>query len=165
MSSYGRLQCIIIIYAKVFQCDRILRSTNGFIFQIISSLIESIGECLTWPDCKDLLFCCLFVCFSLGLFYKALCVWSLWKHFCLNSSCYFSRAEHRALENFTSRPDTQYTVKLCLRLRANGRNNSQHCCANNVGSCCVRVGSGVQTDATTPNKFGTCSASWEEYNP
>ena len=22
-----------------------------------------------------------------------------------------------------------------LRLRANGRNNSQHCCANNVGSC------------------------------
>ena len=56
-------------------------------------------------------------------------------------------------------------VILLLRLRANGRNNSQHCCANNVGSCCVRVGSGVQTDATTPNKFGTCSASWEEYNP
>ena len=52
-----------------------------------------------------------------------------------------------------------------LRLRANARYNSQHCCANNVGSCCVRVGSGVQTDATTPNKFGTCSASWEEYNP
>ena len=24
---------------------------------------------------------------------------------------------------------------LVLRLRANGRNNSQHCCANNVGSC------------------------------
>ena len=45
---------------------------------------------------------------------------------------------------------------------ANGRNNSQQCCANNDGSCCVR---GVQTDATTPNKFGTCSASWEEYNP
>ena len=56
-------------------------------------------------------------------------------------------------------------VNLSLRLRANGRNNSQYCCANNVGSCCVRVGSGVQTDATTPNKFGTCSASWEEYNP
>ena len=36
---------------------------------------------------------------------------------------------------------------------------------NNVGSCCMHVGSGVQTDATTPNKFGTCSASWEEYNP
>ena len=36
-----------------------------------------------------------------------------------------------------------------LRLRAHGRNNSQHCCANNVGSCCVCVGSGVQTDATT----------------
>ena len=44
---------------------------------------------------------------------------------------------------------------ISLRLRANGRNNSQRCCANNVGSCCVRVGSGVQTDATTPNKFGT----------
>ena len=52
-----------------------------------------------------------------------------------------------------------------LRLRANGRNNSQHCCANDFESYCVRVGSGVQTDATTPNKFGTCSASWEEYNP
>ena len=43
-----------------------------------------------------------------------------------------------------------------LRLRANGRNNSQH--------CCVCVGSGVQTDATTPNNVGTCSASWEGYN-
>ena len=52
-----------------------------------------------------------------------------------------------------------------LRLRANGRNNFQHCCANNVGSCCVRVGSGVQTDATTPNNVGICSASWEGYNP
>ena len=47
-----------------------------------------------------------------------------------------------------------------VRLRANGRNNSQHCCANNVGgNCCVRVGSGVQTDETTPNNVGTCSAS------
>ena len=54
---------------------------------------------------------------------------------------------------------------LSVRLRANGRNNSQHCYANNVGSCCVRVGSGVQTDATTPNNVGTCSASWEGYNP
>ena len=52
-----------------------------------------------------------------------------------------------------------------VRLRANGRNHSQHCCAKNVGRCCVRVGSGVQTDATTPNKSGTYSASWEEYNP
>ena len=41
-----------------------------------------------------------------------------------------------------------------FRLRANGCNNSQHCCANNVGSCCVRVGSGVQTDATTPTMLG-----------
>ena len=52
------------------------------------------------------------------------------------------------------------------RLRAKNRcNNSQHCCANKVGSCCVRVGSGVQTDATTPNIVGTCSTSWEGYNP
>ena len=29
----------------------------------------------------------------------------------------------------------------------------------------MRVGSGVQTDATTPNNVGTCSASWEGYNP
>ena len=50
-------------------------------------------------------------------------------------------------------------------LRANGRNNSQHCYANNVESCCVRVSSGVQTDVTTPNNIGTCSASWEGYNP
>ena len=39
----------------------------------------------------------------------------------------------------------------CWQWCANGCNNSQHCCANNVGSCCMRVGSGVQTDATTPN--------------
>ena len=45
------------------------------------------------------------------------------------------------------------------------RLNSQHCWANNVESCCVSVGSGVQTDATTPNNVGTCSASWEGYNP
>ena len=32
-----------------------------------------------------------------------------------------------------------------------------------VVACCV--GSGVQKGATTPNKFGTCSASGEEYNP
>ena len=32
-----------------------------------------------------------------------------------------------------------------------GSNNSQHFWANNVGSCCVRVGSGLQTDATTTN--------------
>ena len=39
----------------------------------------------------------------------------------------------------------------CWQWCPNGRNNSQYCRANNVGSCCVRVGSGVQTDATTPN--------------
>ena len=33
------------------------------------------------------------------------------------------------------------------------------------GSCCVRVGRGVRTVATTPNNFEACSASWEGYNP
>ena len=31
------------------------------------------------------------------------------------------------------------------------------CWANNVGSCGVRVGSGLQTGATTPNNVGICS--------
>ena len=33
-----------------------------------------------------------------------------------------------------------------------------------VGSCCVRVGSDVQTDGTTLKNVGTCSALWEGYN-
>ena len=37
------------------------------------------------------------------------------------------------------------TNDLTLRLRANEHNNSQHCCASNVGICCVRVVSSVQT--------------------
>ena len=60
-----------------------------------------------------------------------------------------------------------FVISYCLfslSLRENGRNNSQHCWANNVGSCCVRVGTGVQTDATTPNNVETCSATSEEYN-
>ena len=36
------------------------------------------------------------------------------------------------------------------KLRANGRNSSQHCWTNNVASCCLPVGSGVETDARTP---------------
>ena len=35
----------------------------------------------------------------------------------------------------------------------------------NVGSYCVRVGSVVQTDATSPSNVRTCTASWEVYNP
>ena len=51
-----------------------------------------------------------------------------------------------------------------VKLPAKERNNSQHCWANKVVSCCVRVGSGVQTDATTPNTVRTCSASaWDEW--
>jgi len=101
-------QCII--YAKVFQSDRILSSTNGFIFQIISSLIESMRECLTWRDCKDLLFCCLFVylCFPGAVLQSTLGRVPMKTV----SICYFSRAEHRALENSTSRPDTVYSWTL-----------------------------------------------------
>ena len=36
--------------------------------------------------------------------------------------------------------------------------------ADNVGSCGVRDGSGVQTGATTLNNAGTCRASWEGCN-
>ena len=46
-----------------------------------------------------------------------------------------------------------------------GRNNFQHCVTKNVGSYCVCIGSGVQTDATSPNNVRTCTASWEVYNP
>ena len=57
---------------------------------------------------------------------------------------------HKSGFNFFANPFKMKRGK--LRLRANGRNNSQHCCAKNVGSCCMRVSSGVQTNATTPNK-------------
>ena len=50
--------------------------------------------------------------------------------------------------------ESLYTLKLSV----NGSKNSQHCWPNNIGSCCVRVGSGVQTDTTTPKTFGTWSA-------
>ena len=52
-----------------------------------------------------------------------------------------------------------------VKLSANGLNKSQHYWANNVGSCWVRVDSGVQTHATTPNNGGTYSASWEGQIP
>ena len=35
-----------------------------------------------------------------------------------------------------------------------GRNNSQHCWCNNVGSCCIRLHTTTNTDATTPNIVG-----------
>ena len=111
MSSYRSLQCII--YAKVFQSDWILSNTNGFIFQIISSLIETMGNAWLGLTVKICFFVvCLFICFSLGLLFKALYVVSLWKQFCHVSSCYFSRVEHRALENSASRPDTVYSWTL-----------------------------------------------------
>ena len=76
MSSYRSLQCII--YAKVFQSDRILSNTNGFIFQIISSLIETMGNASLGLTVKICFFVvCLFICFSLRLLFKALYVVSL----------------------------------------------------------------------------------------
>ena len=54
-----------------------------------------------------------------------------------------------------------WTSGRSLRLRASGRNNSKHCCANNVEGCCVCVGSGVQTDATTPKKSLTRKSAFE----
>ena len=50
-----------------------------------------------------------------------------------------------------------WSVRCYLKLCAKGRNNSQHCWANNVGRCCVRVGDGMQTDATTSDNLRTCS--------
>ena len=50
--------------------------------------------------------------------------------------------------------EATHALRRKFNLRTNGRNNSQHRCASNVGNCCVRVGSGVQTDATTPNNVG-----------
>ena len=53
------------------------------------------------------------------------------------------------------------------------RTNSQHCWANNVGSCCVRVCSGLQTHAKIPNIVGqqcwelviiTCGEIYDECN-
>ena len=63
-----------------------------------------------------------------------------------------------------NRKHVQQKPILHIKLLANAHNNCQHCNANNVGSCWVHVGSGEQTDATTPNNVGTLSASWEGYN-
>ena len=46
------------------------------------------------------------------------------------------------------------------------RNNSQHYWANNVGSCCARVGRSIQTEATTPNNADrtTCKLAQQDIN-
>ena len=80
------------------------------------------------------------------------------------SSKVFERRTSTGSEPFSLLICRDATKFVLLRLPGNGRNNSQHCCTSNIGSCCVRVGNGVQTDATTPNNVGTCSASWEGYN-
>ena len=117
MSSYRSLQCII--YAKVFQSDRILSSTNGFIFQIISSLIESMGQCLTWPDCKDLIFCCLFVLFCFvfpwGCFSKHVMSYPSVNSFVLSRVAIFPEPNIE-LSRTLPRGRPQCTVELCLTL-------------------------------------------------
>ena len=40
--------------------------------------------------------------------------------------------------NFTGHIKIQLLPRV-LKLLVKGRNNSQHCCANNAGSCCVRL--------------------------
>ena len=59
-----------------------------------------------------------------------------------------------------------YWVRVCKKptsswrsslKNVDGRNNSQHCWANNVGSCCARVGRSIQTEATTPTADRTHS--------
>ena len=49
------------------------------------------------------------------------------------------------------RPRAHTQFSFCLRKSL----GSQHCCANIVGSCCVRVGSGVQTGAYSLVPFKT----------
>ena len=71
----------------------------------------------------------------------------------------------RLLYKLSTHLNEKVYVIFRLKLRADGCNNSQHCWPSNVESCCVRVGSGVQTDATSPDNIGTCSASFEGYNP
>ena len=59
----------------------------------------------------------------------------------------------------------QLVIKLVRYIPKATCNNSQNCWANNFGSYCVRFGSGVQTDATTPKNIGTYNASWKRYHP
>ena len=59
----------------------------------------------------------------------------------------------------------QLVIKLVRYIPKATCNNSQNCWANNFGNYCVRVGSGVQTDATTPRNIGTYNASWKRYHP
>ena len=75
----------------------------------------------------------------------------------LNYSCYFYISLLNLMEG-----GSKFSM---VKLRTNGLNKSQHYWANNVGSCWVRVDSGVQTHATTPNNGGTYSASWEGQIP
>ena len=71
----------------------------------------------------------------------------------------------RLLYKLSTHLNEKVYVIFRIKLRANGCNNTQHCWLNNVGSCCVRVGSCVLRDAPTPDNIRTCSASWEGYNP
>ena len=64
-----------------------------------------------------------------------------------NTQAFFSKDKN--IDIVPKKPLVAFS--LFPKLRTIGRNNSQHCCANTVGSCCVRVGSGVQTDYSNPD--------------
>ena len=74
--------------------------------------------------------------------------------------------ESGCLKTYWSENSTFYYIcsktNASFKLHANGRNNLQYCLVSIVGSCYVRVGSGVQAVAATPNNTGTCSALWED---
>ena len=57
---------------------------------------------------------------------------------------------------------TNYTCVIA-RSHVKLRTNSQHCWANNVGSCCVRVCSDLQTHAKIPNIVA--QQCWELFRP
>ena len=72
----------------------------------------------------------------------------------LASSCGFVHFGSRGLSGCVTEIHECDGLGKRRKLRATRRNNSQLCRASDVGSCSVRVGSGVQTDATTRNIVG-----------
>ena len=87
--------------------------------------------------------------------YEAILIERHCMFFCMLS---INKQENKQIRNKWGKNSSNFSYRYAnaahqsyQKLRANGRNNSQYCCANNVGSCWVRVGSSVQTDATTPN--------------
>ena len=61
----------------------------------------------------------------------------------------------KTCQQFTGSQPAQQCKSTCK-----GTNNSQHCWPSNVVSCCVRVGSGVQMDATA--RLGPAVYRWND---